>query len=118
MRCALRASSECWSRWHACWRRSSRIRRPATCGCRSCSAARDLTAASGGDQELAVAVGAGDRAVGDADHTPGGLTAEPFGDAGADPAVQIGITHDAALADLGGADLELGLDERDQMRGR
>src|SRR5262245_45507590 len=118
MRCASRTSSGCWSRWHACWRRSSRIRPPTTCGCRSCSGVRELTVASGGDQELAVAVGASDRAVGDADHAPAGLTVEPRGDAGADPAVQIGIADDAALADLGGADLELRLDEPDEMRRR
>src|SRR5262245_23343179 len=116
MRCASRASSRCWSRLRRCWGRCSRTPPPTTCGCRSCSAARDLAAAPGGDQELAVAVGAGDRAVGDADHAPTGLTAEPRDDAGANPAVQVGIADDAAFADLAGADLELRLDERDELR--
>src|SRR5882724_1498612 len=120
MRCSWRAWSECWSRSRACWRRSSRVPPPTTCECRSCSAASKLSAAAfAGDQELAVAVGAGNRTLGDADHGPTGLTAEPGGNAGADFLVQIGVADDAALADLRGADLELRLDQGDEAgRGR
>src|SRR5882724_3056606 len=120
MRCSWRAWSECWSRSRACWRRSSRVPPPTACECRSCSAASKLSAAAfAGDQELAVAVGAGDRTLGDADHGPAGLTAEPRGNARADFLVQIGVADNAALADLRGADFELRLDQGDEAgRGR
>src|SRR5262249_12602640 len=105
------------SRSRAWWSRSWRIPPPATCACRSCSRDSDLAAPPRRDQELAVAVGAGDRAVGETEHGPAGLAAEPVGDARADCPMEFGVADDAPLADLRRADLELRLDQRDQMGG-
>ena len=52
----------------------------------------------------------------DAEHGPARLRAEPGGDARADRLVQRRVAHDAALADLRRADLELRLDQRDETR--
>ena len=55
-----------------------------------------------------------DRAFGDAQHPPAGQAADPGADAVADFLVQFRLAHHAALADPALADLELGLDQRDQ----
>src|SRR5262249_57698722 len=86
--------------------------------CHSCNAASELAAAFGRNQELAIALSAGDRAIGEPDHAPARLSAEPVGNASANLLVQTGIADDSAFADIGRADLELRLDESDQLRPR
>src|SRR5579872_3825312 len=72
--------------------------------------------APGADQELAVAGGTKHRALGDADHGPARLIAEPGGDAVADRLVHRRVAHDPALPDLARAGLELRLDQRHERR--
>src|SRR6185312_11637640 len=64
------------------------------------------------DQKLLVAVGAGDRAVGDAEDRPARLPGEPACDGVDDFLVKLRLAHDPTLAHPALADLELRLDQR------
>src|SRR5258708_19375769 len=66
------------------------------------------------DEELGVALGPLNGALGQAFHAPARLRLEPGGDALAHRAMERGIAHHATLADLALAALELRLDERDE----
>src|SRR5580698_269579 len=92
-----------------CWRRS----RNATSWHRAGPTEAGASGQGGGEQEFAVALGAGDGALGDAEDAPAGERCPPGLDALAHRAVNFRIAHDASAADVGGAGLELRLDERD-----
>ena len=66
----------------------------------------------GGDQELAVAFRAGDRAFGDAQHAPARQRSPPGMDALAHRRVNRGVAHHALAADGVRPSLELRLDQR------
>src|SRR5260370_41724676 len=68
------------------------------------------------DEELGVALGPLNGALGQAFHAPARLHLEPGGNALAHLAMERGIAHHATLADLALADLELRLDECDETR--
>src|SRR5260221_9762109 len=68
------------------------------------------------DEELDIALGPLNGALGQAFHAPARLRLEPSGNALAHVAMERGIAHHATLADLALADLELRLDERDETR--
>src|SRR3954471_9368416 len=73
----------------------------------------DGSSLSRGEQELDIALGAGDRARDQPLHRPAARR-DPGGGGGADALVHRGIAHDAALADLAALGLELRLDQRDE----
>src|SRR5258708_8395319 len=68
------------------------------------------------DEELDIALGPLNGALGQAFHAPARLRLEPSGNALAHLAMERRIAHHATLADLALADLELRLDERDETR--
>src|ERR1700732_2236272 len=76
------------------------------------------SALPGVGQEFAIAGRPGERAVGDADHAPAGLRADPGGDALAHRTMDHGVAHHPTLADLGWPRLALRLCQRNPTRAR
>ena len=97
---------------HAASLNSLRARRaPVSTG--RVTARRTASAAMRGDQELDIALGAGNRAWRHAFNAPA-LPLQPGRDLGAHPVMHRRIAHHAALAHFGAPGLELRLDQRQQ----